>query len=50
MVIQIVEGIILANVNLGSNNARQAVATVHLSVGALTWASLTAAGALMIGQ
>ncbi len=50
MAIQIVEGLILANVDFGNNTAEQAIASIHLSFGALTWGALTWAGAIMLAR
>ena len=52
MVAQVVIGIIMANGLLGLNRANnystlQALATVHMGVGLVTWGALTWAGALM---
>lgn len=47
---QIIEGIIMANVDFEDTGTAQAVASVHLGVGGLTWAVLTWAGALMLGR
>ena len=47
---QIVEGIIMANVDFEDTGTAQAVASVHLGVGGLTWAVLTWAGAMMLAR
>lgn len=49
MVVQIVEGLILANVDFDDDTG-QAIGAVHLGLGGLTWAVLTWAGATMLAR